>query len=236
MALIDAASSAGCPTRLLGGTAIAAICPSASRPGLAREYGDIDVVTRHEHSRALGTVIESFGYTPNRRFNALHGRARMLYYGEEGQHLDVFVDTFALCHRLALRDRLELFPVTLAPADLLLTKLQIAELNFKDVQDLAALLVDYDVGGAPAAIDKSYICREIVCADWGWWRTVTSNLERLAGWIGELEIAGEAKALTAHRIGQLAGAIDSHPKSVRWRIRAVIGAHMAWREEPEEVQ
>ena len=56
--------------------------------------------------------------------------------------MDVFVDSFRLCHELSLKKRLNLDPEAISVADLLPTKLQVARLNEKDVSDAAALLLD----------------------------------------------------------------------------------------------
>ena len=60
----------------------------------------------------------------------------MLFYDTaNGRQLDVFVGTFHMCHELDLGKRLAEHPSALDAADLLLTKLQIAEINRKDIVD-----------------------------------------------------------------------------------------------------
>ena len=68
----------------------------------------------------------------------------------------------------------ELDPDTFPLAELLVTKLQIAELNEKDVRDALALFahpVEERDGDAINAADRG-LCR----TDWGLWRTLTGNL------------------------------------------------------------
>ena len=60
--------------------------------------------------------------------------------------MDIFLDTFEMSHTLDLGARLEAEPETLAAAELLLTKLQIAEVNAKDLSDTAMLLWDHEPG------------------------------------------------------------------------------------------
>jgi hypothetical protein len=57
--------------------------------------------------------------------------------------VDVFLGEFKMCHRLDLDDRLGVDHPALPAADLLLTKLQVLELNRKDVTDVAALLTTH---------------------------------------------------------------------------------------------
>src|SRR5437879_8205410 len=114
---------------------------------LEGRYGDIDVVVKKGHDRQLKRLLEELGYTPNRSFNNLHGDRRLLFYDERNaRQLDVFIGTFRMCHTLELDGRLSLHPQTLAPADLLLTKLQIVKINTKDISDAQALLLEHQLG------------------------------------------------------------------------------------------
>ena len=103
---------------------------------LQRTYGDIDVVVKRGHDHGLKQALEELGYVPNKRFNGLHGDRRLLFYDDvNNRQVDVFIGNFRMCHTLELNDRLGLDAHTLAPADLLLTKLQIVKINAKDVVD-----------------------------------------------------------------------------------------------------
>jgi hypothetical protein len=87
-----------------------------------------------------------------------------------------------MCHTLDFAERLTRMPYTRDPLDLLLSKLQIVELNEKDVDDCLRLLVTFPFseGGSEGTMDLG-IFRSLVGEDWGWWRTVTLNLERIEG-------------------------------------------------------
>ena len=72
-------------------------------------------------------------------------------------------------------------PYTLSPTDLLLSKLQIVELNAKDLDDCLRLLVTFAAGATPT-IPTSSTCASsaaLVGDDWGWWKTISLNLERI---------------------------------------------------------
>jgi hypothetical protein len=137
-----------------------------------------------------------------------------------------------------LEDRLQLHPQTLSPADLLLTKLQIVELNAKDTQDLLALLLDVpplEPGGNPGeAIDVERML-DLCSHDWGWYRTVQDNLQHVAASAQQLLPAVEADVVK-RRVEEIAATLDRAPKSAAWRLRAVVGRRMAWYELPEEVR
>jgi hypothetical protein len=121
--------------------------------------------------------------------------------------------------------------------DVLLSKLQIIELNEKDARDIVQLLSCLPVGaGAPGAIDTDRFSK-VLGADWGWWRTVTGNLDKLPSLLAEtpaLACAGaEYDPLAQAR--QLREVADSAPKGMKWKMRARVGDGMRWYELPEEV-
>jgi transcriptional regulator with XRE-family HTH domain len=83
----------------------------------------------------------------DRKFNALYGYKRQLHWDRANdRQLDVFVGRFAMCHELLLDGRLGDASGTLRAADLLLTKLQVVELNPKDVIDALALIEQHSTG------------------------------------------------------------------------------------------
>jgi hypothetical protein len=220
------------PARAVGGLAVHLRCPSAAQPPLARDYKDLDLATPYSGVRPLTQALEELGYEADREFNALHGRERLLFWdATNGRQLDVFVDRMVLCHTLELSDRVALEPRTLPLADLLLAKLQVVELNERDLKDAAAILADHELG--PEGVDAERVT-DVLAADWGWWRTATGTLERIAGYAGDLgDFAGAAAV--AERVGALAERIEAAPKSRRWRMRAKIGERKRWYELPEEI-
>lgn len=231
--MVDAATERGIAAPALGGLAVHMRCPSAHEPPLAREYKDLDLVIRRDAARELTALLGDLGYAAEEEFNALHGRRRLMFWDpRNGRQLDVFVDEMVMCHTLDLRDRVRPGERTLDPADLLLAKLQVVEVNEKDLQDAAALLADHEPG-APDGIDADRIAT-LFAGDWGWWRTGTGTLERVADYAGGLDgFAGAG--VVRERAAELRERIDGEPKSRRWRMRAKVGERVRWYELPEEV-
>jgi hypothetical protein len=232
--IAEAAAERGLPLRLLGGVAIAILCPSSRRPPLQRTYGDIDFATTGGAKEAVVELMGSLGYGADREFNTLHGRRRLYFWDEPNQrHVDAFVDEANLCHRVSFKTRLEAVPLTLSPADLALLKLQVVETNEKDYLDICALFADHDLSSDENGVNVSYIGR-LVAADWGLWRTlgmVAERSERFA-----LELQGfDSAALVAERLRRLRAELDSVPKSRSWKMRSRIGDRKRWYELPEEV-
>src|SRR5215217_4427967 len=132
--------------RLLGGVAIKLRAKDGLHPAFEREYADLDWITLKGTSSAAQRFFEAMGYTPQVRFNAMYGQERLLFFDEQNdRQVDVLVGTFRMSHEIPFGKRLALEPLTVPMAELLLTKLQIVELNEKDVRDALALLHDHPV-------------------------------------------------------------------------------------------
>jgi hypothetical protein len=233
--IVGLSDDRGLTVRLIGGTAVAHHMHGLQPEALRRACADIDVVVRRADQRKLRSLLEASGYVPDQEFNAVHGARRLLYYDRQnGRQFDVFVGEFRMCHQLDLDNRLTLDPVTLAPADLLLTKLQVVEVNAKDLTDAASVLLWHEIGdegsGDVVGIDRLI---EVTSRDWGWFITFTENLAKIDQALPELPPA-EA-ALVSSRAARIGQAVAQAPKSVRWRARARIGRHVPWYELPEEV-
>jgi putative nucleotidyltransferase-like protein len=234
--VVEAARDEGFPIRILGGVAIAILARKALPEALRRSYADIDVAVRGEDGGRARSLLMGLGYEADRGFNSLHGSKRLLFYDlANARRLDIFVGVFKMCHELDLGDRLEMVPFTLTPADLLLTKLQIVELNQKDLMDLMALLHVCEVGDRPQAdtIDIPRLAL-VTGGDWGWHTTVADNLERVATAAAELLIDDDA-ARVRRRVEAIRQEIERAPKSLGWRVRARLGRRLQWYELPEEV-
>jgi len=227
----------GITLRLIGGLAIRLRCPSVRHPALDRSYSDVDFVSYSKHSRALRTAMTANGYADDAQFNALHGDRRLLFIDKaHGRHTDIFLDVFAMCHKLPLDQRLQLHPFTLSPADLLLSKLQIVQLNRKDIQDILALLLDFEPVAASQQPGQELDVATInaLCSqDWGWFTTVSDNLVRIGKEAGQL-LSKEEAALVAQRAEQIVALMEAAPKSTKWRLRSFVGRRVPWYELPEE--
>jgi hypothetical protein len=233
--ILQEAAAHSLPVRLIGGLAIRIHATEPAR-ALAREFKDIDLVTRGKKSREVADLVESLGYTPDRAFNALNSGRRALFYDvTHERQLDVFVGGFEMCHKIPVADRLDLDPFTVPLAELLLTKLQIVELNEKDLRDILALVIEHDVADHDSdAINAAYIAR--LCADdWGLWRTAKQTIERARLSIDRFGLEDADRALLDTRLQALWSRVEAEPKSRRWKLRARVGDRVRWYLEPEEV-
>jgi hypothetical protein len=231
------AAGEGITVRLAGGLAIQYLTPRFPPRGGDRQ--DLDLATMSSDRRSLTQFLAGRGYVADKTFNALYGHKQLYFQSAEtGRSLDVLVDRLHMCHTVEFAGRLRRMPVTLDPTDLLLTKLQIVELNEKDAQDVLYLCSAFSVrdGDEVGTIGLDRI-RAIVGNDWGWWRTVTLNLDRittLASGDGKGLVPAGGEHDAVKQLAVLAKAIDAAPKSLRWKARAKVGERVRWYEVPEE--
>jgi hypothetical protein len=229
--ILAAAEADGFPLRLLGGLAIYFQCPSAqSDARLQRAYKDFDFVTLGKWGTKTRALFARLGYAPNQAFNALHGYQRLLFWDTTHERqVDIFIDRMQMCHTLDFRSRLQLATRTLSLADLLLTKLQIIEINEKDLIDIMALFQDHEVGESDQTLNASYIAR-LTATDWGLYKTLTTNLSKARAFAVEQAFSEQIPA----RVEKLLAAIEAQPKSLVWKTRAMVGERVRWYELPEE--
>jgi hypothetical protein len=229
--IAEAAAEQGVPLRLMGGVAVALSCPSSKRPPLRRRYGDIDFATRSAAREGVSLLLQGLGYVPDREFNTLHGHRRLYFDDPQNERqVDIFVDEANLCHQVEFRSRLEAVPLTLAPADLALLKLQVVETNEKDYLDLCAIFADHELTEDEVGVNSKYIA-ELSASDWGLWRTIGIVSERTESFASQLP-QFEAADRVSDRLQRLRLKLDTVPKSRRWKLRSRIGERKRWYEIP----
>jgi hypothetical protein len=221
--------------RLIGGLAVRAHADAPMPTTFDRTYGDIDLVVRRRDAAGFQSLMQEAGYEPNVRFNALHGEKRLMFFDEANERrVDVFVGRFEMCHQLDLDDRLPDEGITITLADLMLTKLQVVEMNVKDMYDALVVLRDHPVEGRAGdeVIDLGAM-RQVCANDWGWYTTVGDSLDKLDAAAGDLVPGSDAAV--RERIGRIKDDLAQAKKSRRWKLRSAIGRRTPWYELPEEV-
>lgn len=238
--LIGLADAAGSMLRLMGGLAFHARAPDW-KASVERERRDIDLATTSRDRKRVAELLVANGYVPDRQYNALYGHKQLYFVDPTRERpVDVLVDRLDMCHSLVFADRLALDRPTLPLAELLLSKLQIVKINRKDLLDTLILMAEHPLTPDDAGINVARVT-SLTSTDWGWWRTVTGNLDRLLIFIeheiapSDLDTGRPNRFPVAAQVATLRAAIDAAPKSTRWRVRARLGERMPWYEEPEEV-
>jgi len=232
--LLARAAEADVPLRLLGGVAIRLRAPGELLPAFRRTYADLDFVTARKGASRAAELFRNEGYEPHVAFNALHGKERLLFFDvDHDRQVDIFVGAFAMSHKIPLDARLEVDPVSIPLAELLLTKLQIAQLNEKDIRDALALLECHPVGDADGEMVNAGRIAALCAADWGLWRTITGNLDTCCALAPGYDVPNRAEVEA--RLQELLHRIEAEPKTRSWKLRAKIGERKRWYELPEEV-
>ena len=234
MALGEGAAKAGIGLKLLGGLAVRVLCPDYP-PRLRRDQ-DIDFACLSKERKKVAGYLTDSGCQADRMFNNLNGDRQMYFVAPSGRPIDVMVDRLTMCHTLDLRPAFGRQRLTVDAIDVLLSKLQIVELNEKDARDIIYLLSALPLGGTGASLDTDRYSK-LLGADWGWWRTVTGNLVKLPGLIAEKPelIPAGATFDPLDQIQRLSQLAADTPKTVKWRLRAKAGDRVRWYELPEEV-
>jgi hypothetical protein len=233
--LVAEATRRGVILRVLGGVAIRYHCPCASQPPLARHIADIDLFGLSKDSTSIRKVFAGLSYDQAETFNALHGNRRLMFF-QPNTHArrDVFLDFFEMCHKFDFRNRLQVEGFSISLSDLLMTKLQVVEIEDRDYKDIVCMFVDHELSDSDGqdTINKNYIA-DVCSDDWGVYKSFTQNLAKTAGYLEQIDLKDLQTKTTKERIGVLEDTIERAPKSSGWKLRSLIGARMSWYEEPE---
>ena len=149
--LLDQIERAGVAARLIGGMAIRLLAADRLPPAYERPIQDLDFILTKRDRPAFNTLLIDAGYLPQEQFNALYGARRLLYDDPFARTPDRHVRGLVLdVPRAPLAEQIPLRPHTLPAADLLMTKLQIVELN-ENSATIYALLCTHTVSAGPGA-------------------------------------------------------------------------------------
>jgi len=209
-------------------------CPSASKPPLGRKRVDIDVVGHRKETSKINQLFKDLGYKPRERFNAIQVTRLIFNDLGNGRRVDIFLDVFEMCHKFDFKKRIDIEKKTLPLSDLLMTKLQIVEINEKDMKDIIAMLLDHEVSAEEVQdkINGSYIAR-LCSEDWGLYKTFTINLGKIPDYATRVGIDEQGKIHATEQADRLRGLIEGIPKSMGWKMRAAVGERRKWYELPE---
>lgn len=236
--VVQTAQQQGITLRLLGGLAVRLHSESAARHrSLSRPYPDIDFATPNKQTNKLIKLFEELGYEQNKNFNLFNGDVRLLFYDDpHGRQIDVFIAQFAMCHKLPITERINADPLTLPLAELMLTKLQIFEMNEKDIRDVCALLLDHPIGETDNETINIKRITQLTGDDWGLWKTSMLSIGKVKRYVQTVDMDPAEHETLRARLGGLEAAVNTSPKSMKWKMRDRVGEKVKWYELPEEVR
>lgn len=237
--LIETANEKGLFLRVLGAVAFRIHCTKFGHLlGKLRAITDMDFMAYNKQMNQIEKHILEHGYKMRTTsIAAVAAKRRIFYDKNNGISIDIFLDKLEMCHDIDFRGRLEVDYPTIPLAELLLEKLQIVQLNEKDVKDVIILLREHETGETDKeTINAKYIAR-LLSNDWGFYYTATTNLRNIRSLLKEYPTLIEAdKEFIENKIDNLLAIIEKEPKSFGWKMRAKIGTKKAWYRKVEEIQ
>ncbi len=238
--IINAGDQAGLLLRVLGSLAFHMHCPRVGhlQARMGRAYTDIDFAAYSKQSGEIRALLTGLGYQENREVFMVSAGQRAIFENPTNHlHLDVFYDKLDFCHEVRWAGRLEKDSPTIPLAELLLEKMQIVKINEKDVIDTIMLLVEHPLGDDDAETINIALIARLCAADWGLWRTVTMNLDKVRRLTdGYSQLTAEQKARVMAQGDAALKRIEAEPKPMAWRMRARVGDRVKWYKDVEEVQ
>jgi hypothetical protein len=225
--------------RLIGALAFHKHCPTYGyiQKKTNRVFTDIDFMAYIEQKRDIDRVFLDLGYVDDKRIQTVPGVKRSIFFTSDNTlHSDVFYDTLDFSHIINFRGRLELDYPTVSLVDLLLEKMQIAQINEKDIIDTIMLVREHDVGSSDdETINIDYIAK-ICKSDWGLWKTVTTNLDKVMRLIDKYDVlTNNDQQIIRERFRRIVRRIDEEPATLRWKLRSKVGERVKWYRDVDEV-
>jgi hypothetical protein len=238
--IVSAADREGLMVRLLGSLAFQTHCPNFGylQAEMGRAYTDIDFAGYGRQAADVRRMLADLGYVEDREVFVVSEGGRAIFENPSSKlHVDVFYEKLDFCHVIPWNGRLEVDSPTIPLAELMLEKMQIVRINEKDVIDAIMLLLEHDLGDSDKEMINISRIAELCSQDWGLWRTVTMNLDKVRQLSqAYTQLSDENKATVATRLEGIAGRIKAKPKSLAWRLRARVGDRVKWYKDVDEVQ
>ena len=197
-----------------------------------RVFTDIDYASYGKHRSKLVPFFESQGYLLEKRAAMMSGGERLIFFSNRIPMIDVFFDRLNYNHPIDYRGRLEIDLHCVSLTDLLLQKLQIVEINDKDLKDAMLLLLAGKLGDNDQdSINTKYLAK-LMSDDWGFYYTSTQNLGKVKAALDAVKALNQDQRSSIRaQVDRLLDAIESAPKSGRWKGRAKVGARKLWYNE-----
>jgi hypothetical protein len=236
--IVEAAKQNGLIIRIFGAAAIRQHCPKFSyiQDVLGRKIGDIDFASYEKFSSRIAELMLGLGFEEDVTVTAFGGGRLIFNRNSDGRHSDVFLGKLSMSHVINFESRLEIDYPTIPLAELFLGKMQIFQLNEKDIIDTMTLVREHAVGkGDNETINAPHISR-LCSKDWGLWRTVTMNIDKVSSFLPAYNALtdGDRSDVRA-KLEKISGEIESSPKSFSWKLRARVGEKTKWYNDVEEL-
>jgi hypothetical protein len=238
-AILKASDDAAILLRVIGSLAFQMHCPQFGylQAALGRAYTDIDFGAYTRQNRQISELMAQMGYVENREvYIASEGERAIFDKPGTGLHVDIFYEKLDFCHAIYWKGRLEVDNPTIPLTELLLEKMQIVQINEKDIIDTIMLLLEHPLGDIDKETINIKLAAQLCAADWGLWRTTTMNLDKVKQLAhGYPQLTDEQKARVESQVDEALLRLNSEPKSLAWKLRDRVGDRVKWYKDVDEV-
>ena len=147
--ILKASDDTGIILRVIGSLAFQMHCPKfgSLQAEMGRAYTDIDFAAYRRQDKEIQALIANLGYHENLEvFIVSEGERDIFERPEVGIHINVFYDKLDFSHVIHWEGRLEVDHPSIPLAEMLLEKMQILQINEKDIIDAIMLLLEHSLG------------------------------------------------------------------------------------------
>jgi hypothetical protein len=197
-----------------------------------RVFTDIDFAAYGKHRNKLVPFFISHGYELEKRAAMISGGTRLIFFSSNIPMIDVFFDKLDYNHPIDYRNRLEYHPHCVSLADLMLQKLQIVQINDKDLKDAMLLLLAAPLGDSDKDVINAKYIAKLFADDWGFYHTATTNLGKIKTAMADVKaLSDDQRRIIIAKADEFLGIIEAAPKSGKWKGRAKTGTSKPWYKE-----
>jgi hypothetical protein len=238
-AILKASEESGVLLRVIGSLAFQMHCPQIGylQAVMGRAYTDIDFGAYKRQNKQISEMMASMGYVENREvFIGSEGDRAIFDKPGAGLHVDVFYEKLDFCHAIYWKDRLEVDSPTIPLTELLLEKMQIVQINEKDIIDTIMLLLEHPLGETDKETINIKRAAQLCANEWGLWRTTTMNLDKVKQLAQHYpQLSPEQKEKVVLQVDAILRRLNDEPKPVAWRLRDRVGDRVKWYKDVDEV-
>jgi hypothetical protein len=225
--------------RVIGSLAFQMHCPQYGylQAAMGRAFTDIDFGAYNSQARQITALMTGMGYDENREvYIGSEGERAIFDKPGTGLHVDIFYEKLDFCHAIYWKGRLEVDSPTIPLTELLLEKMQIVQINEKDIIDTIMLLLEHPLGDVDEETINIKLAAQLCAGDWGLWRTTTMNLDKVKQLAHHYpQLTAEQKDRVESQVNTILARLHAEPKPIAWRLRDRVGDRVKWYKDVDEV-
>jgi len=207
-------------------------------------FSDLDVITyKKERGKVIDLFEKDLGFVPEQTINAMFGTERNVYHSPDNTYdVDIFYSCLNFSHKICWGDSerdgwLPDKQITIEPGDIVMEKLQIHEINRKDLIDLTLLFINAELSNKKFNYN---LLLKHTSEDWGLWYDSMINLDKVLKFSDELRNSGliteQEHNYVIKNVNTLRDLLEKSEKSKSWLKRAKKGTSIPWYDDVEEIK